>query len=55
MEQSTLSQSSDVHEAVAPDRGLTVRHFRQIVLWPLQLMPIHDDMPIQNHCDFIQT
>ena len=32
-----------------------MRHFRQIVLWPLQLMPIRDDKPIQNHCDFIQT
>jgi hypothetical protein len=25
------------------------------VLWPLQLMPIRDDLPIQKHCDFIQT
>jgi hypothetical protein len=32
-----------------------VRHFRQILLWPLQLMPIRDDIPIQKHCELIQT
>ena len=32
-----------------------VRHFRQTVLWPLQLMPIREDLPIQKHCDYIQT
>jgi len=55
MEQSTSADTSDVCEAVALDRGVVVRHFRQIVLWPLQLMPIRDDLPIQKHCDFIQT
>ncbi len=55
MEPSTSSATSDVCEEIALDRGLMVRHFRQIVLWPLQLMPIRDDLPIQKHCDFIQT
>lgn len=55
MEPSTSSNTSDVCEELALDRGLVVRHFRQIVLWPLQLMPIRDDLPIQKHCDFIQT
>jgi len=33
----------------------TVRHFRQILLWPLQLMPIHDDhVQIQNHWELLQ-
>lgn len=55
MEQSTASQTSGLCEAISFDRGPIVRHFRQIVLWPLQLMPIREDLPIQKHCDFIQT
>jgi hypothetical protein len=55
MEESTPAKASDVCAAVSLDRGLLVRHFRQIVLWPLQLMPIHEDMPIQKHCDVLQT
>ncbi len=55
MEQTTSYQSSDLDEANSSDRDPVVRHFRQIVLWPLQLMPIREDLPIQKHCDFIQT
>ena len=32
-----------------------VRHFRQILLWPLQLMPIHESDQIQKHCELLQT
>jgi hypothetical protein len=31
-----------------------VRHFRQILLWPLQLMPIREDAQIQEHWDLLQ-
>jgi hypothetical protein len=33
------------------DGGRRVRHFRQILLWPLQLAPIRDDAQIQEHWD----
>jgi hypothetical protein len=33
--------------------GITVRHFRQIVLWPLQLIPLRDDVQIHRHWDFL--
>jgi hypothetical protein len=33
-----------------PPSGQTVRHYRQILLWPLQLMPLSGDQQIQNHC-----
>ena len=33
----------------------TVRHFRQILLWPIQLMPIHRDAPIQKHWELLET
>jgi hypothetical protein len=33
----------------------TVRHFRQILLWPLQLMPIREDSQIQNHWELLQA
>jgi hypothetical protein len=32
-----------------PARQPTVRHFRQILLWPLQLMPIRESAQIQKH------
>lgn len=31
-----------------------VRHFRQIFLWPLQLMPIREGAQIQNHWELLQ-
>jgi hypothetical protein len=55
MEPSPSPQTSDLCGAISLDRGPIVRHFRQIVLWPLQLMPIREDLPIQKHCDYIQT
>ena len=30
-----------------------VRHFRQILLWPLQLMPIHPDAQVQKHWEHL--
>ena len=27
----------------------TIRHFRQVVFWPLQLMPIKPGVPVQRH------
>ena len=32
-----------------------VRHFRQILLWPIQLMPIHADAPIQKHWELLES
>jgi hypothetical protein len=32
-----------------------VRHFRQILLWPLQLMPIREGAQIQKHWELLQT
>jgi hypothetical protein len=31
-----------------------VRQFRQILLWPVQLMPIHEDAQIQNHWEALE-
>ena len=32
-----------------------LRHFRQILLWPLQLMPLRADSQIQNHWEVLGT
>lgn len=32
-----------------------VRHFRQILLWPLQLMPIQDNAQIQKHWEVLEN
>ncbi|HSW12166.1 MAG TPA: hypothetical protein VLI06_04955 [Solimonas sp.] len=32
----------------------SVRHFRQILVWPLQLMPIREGLQVQNHWEVLQ-
>ena len=34
--------------------GKRVRHFRQILLWPLQLVPIHEGAQIQEHWSLLE-
>jgi len=33
----------------------TIRHFRQVVFWPLQLMPIRPGVPVQRHWEALDT
>ena len=40
--------------STAQDDLKQVRHFRQILLWPLQLMPIHEGAQIQEHWELLQ-
>lgn len=35
------------------DSGQQIRHFRQILLWPLQLMPVGDGEAFENHWDLL--
>ncbi|MCI0353849.1 MAG: hypothetical protein L0099_02245, partial [Acidobacteria bacterium] len=35
-------------------KNTQVRHFRQIFLWPLQLMPIREGAQIQNHWELLE-
>src|SRR5262245_29328361 len=37
--------------ATPATRSVQVRRFRQIVVWPLQLMALREDEQIQSHCD----
>lgn len=37
------------------DAATIVRHFRQILLWPMQLTPIREDAPIQKHWELLQA
>src|ERR1700757_462886 len=36
-------------------RNLTVRHFRQIVVWPLQLMPLRPGQQVQRHWKALES
>ena len=36
-------------------RELTVRQFRQIVVWPLQLMPLRPGQQVQRHWEALQA
>ncbi len=40
-------------DVTAPDT--MVRHFRQILLWPLQLMPIQENAQIQKHWEVLEN
>jgi len=33
----------------------TIRHFRQVVFWPLQLMPIRPGVPVQRHWEALEA
>ncbi|HKA42215.1 MAG TPA: hypothetical protein VKF40_09525 [Burkholderiales bacterium] len=37
-----------------PSDELLVRKFRQILLWPVQLVPAHEDEPIRKHWELLQ-
>lgn len=36
-----------------PGRGTQVRRFRELLLWPLQLMPLREDVQIHRHWELI--
>ena len=36
------------------DDGKLVRQFRQILLWPLQLVPLREGAQIQEHWDLLE-
>jgi len=44
-----LSRSS----AMVPARSVRVRQFRQILLWPLQLMPLVEDAQVHRHWELV--
>jgi len=50
MDERALSQPSET----TPGNTLKVRHFRQILLWPLQLMPLVEGVQIHRHWEFIE-
>src|SRR5215813_12786496 len=49
MNESIPSVAGEMH---VTDR-VRVRRFRQILLWPLQLMPLRDDVQIHRHWEFL--
>jgi hypothetical protein len=38
----------------APANEIMVRAFRQILLWPVQLLPVNEHMPIRRHWELLQ-
>jgi hypothetical protein len=38
----------------APAQEMTVRKFRQILLWPVQLQPVDESVSIRRHWEFLQ-
>ena len=47
--------SLDMPDSISMQTNNVVRHFRQILLWPLQLMPIREGDQIQKHWELLQT
>ncbi len=42
-------------DPTTPQASKVIRHFRQILLWPLQLMPIREGAQIQKHWELLET
>ena len=40
---------------IAPNQPKRVRHFRQILLWPLQLIPLREGKQVQRHWEVLQS
>ncbi len=40
---------------IATSQIKRVRHFRQILLWPLQLMPLREGKQVQRHWEVLQS
>jgi hypothetical protein len=40
---------------IASSRAKRVRHFRQILLWPLQLIPLREGSQVQRHWEVLQS
>ncbi len=55
MEAMTKKPAAPIERAAraSPGPGKLVKHFRQIVLWPLQLIELREGAQIQNHWQFL--
>ena len=52
-----MDRETDLTEATgtAQITPVTVRQFRQTVLWPLQLMPLKPGVQVQRHWEALET
>ena len=44
-----------MNQAVQNSAAITVKEFRQFLIWPVQLMPLHDGAQIQNHFEALHA
>ena len=52
--QERVEPTAEGPATAGPDNdGKCVRHLRQILLWPLQLLPLDESAPIQNHWELL--
>jgi hypothetical protein len=47
------SESCESKQSAGPD-GTVVTHFREILLWPVQLMPLKEGQQIHNHWELLE-
>src|SRR6188472_2766526 len=46
-----MSETAPSPPPVSADEGPIVRHFRQILMWPLQLVPLRGHKQVQHHSE----
>jgi hypothetical protein len=49
LEVETMPRARAASELAQP----MVRHFRQTFLWPICLLPLEADAPVQDHCAYL--
>ena len=52
-----MDRETDLNAATGATQiaPVIVRHFRQTVLWPLQLMPLKPGVQVQRHWEALET
>ena len=51
--ETAATESCEKAKSTGPD-GKTVTHFREILLWPVQLMPLKEGQQIHNHWELLE-
>ncbi|MFZ2090871.1 MAG: hypothetical protein WAU99_03970, partial [Pseudolabrys sp.] len=51
--ETAATESCENAKSIGPD-GRTVTHFREILLWPVQLMPLKEGQQIHSHWELLE-
>ena len=53
--QDVTGRHDDRDKALGEVAAKRVKHLREILIWPVYLLPLDEDAPIQNHWEHLAT